>query len=472
MATTKIAEPYDFSPAYNPMKFIYDSTNKNQLGFKYIFDVYASGTSTKIGEYRVFPTYSTGYGEIDLSKLLSTKVSFDNSITSTTSYNAANSFYKYDVKIGEEYVQFVSYTASVSNNSGNVKITVTHSFVVGDQVSISQADSGVANPGLEGLFTVVAITGTTDFTVNSLWSEVTDATINGTVVYADNRKTITRDIIVESNKYVWNGALSFQDWRTYNEDIYLLDANNNSLLTDLPRSGFWATPQQDLLINFGNNSITSGFAYFQNSNGDIFKKAITNGNIITGVSVGPNNAGSLTLVSGTAVLVKADTTYYDFWYTNSAGTQHSAKYRVNIDTRCKIEDYEILFLDRKGSWGSFAFQLRAYEKGTVQRTQYNKDVQGSVTSTRWTYASNEFGMTTSNVDVMTTMDLNTNWMTEEMADYFAQLVSSPVTYLKVGGQYEAINIVDTSFEVEKARNKHLIRKTITIKPANNDTING
>lgn len=472
MAISKIAEPYDFSPAYNPLKFIYDSTNKNELGFKYIFDVYESGTANKIGEYRVFPVYSSGYGEIDLSKLLSTKVSYDNSITSTTSYNAANSFYKYDVKIGEEYVVNYAYTASLTDNAGNVKITATHGFIVGDQVTIAQADGGVANPQLEGLFTVIAVTGTTDFTIDALWSDITDATINGVASYSDNRKTVTRAIVVESNKYVWNGALSFQDWRSYDEATYLLTANTDKLLTDIPQTGFYATPQQDLIVNIGNNSITTGFIYFGNSNGDVFKKAITNANIITGVSVGPNNAGALTLVSGTATLVKASTTYYDFWYTNAGGTQHSVKYRVNIDTRCKIEDYEILFLDRKGSWGSFAFQLRAYERGSVTRTSFNRDIVGSVASSRWFYSASEFGMTTSNVDFSTTIELNTNWMTEEMAEYFAQLVTSPVTYLKVGANYEAVNVQDTSFEIETQRNKKLIKKTITVKPANNDSING
>jgi len=70
MAITAQAIPQVLTPAYNPIKYIYDSTNKNLGGFKYIFDIYESGTTNKIAEYRVLPMYSTGYGEIDLSKLL------------------------------------------------------------------------------------------------------------------------------------------------------------------------------------------------------------------------------------------------------------------------------------------------------------------------------------------------------------------------------------------------------------------
>jgi hypothetical protein len=57
MGQTTIAAPQVITPAYNPVKFIVDSTNKNLTGFRYIFDVYESGTSTKIAEYKVLPTY-------------------------------------------------------------------------------------------------------------------------------------------------------------------------------------------------------------------------------------------------------------------------------------------------------------------------------------------------------------------------------------------------------------------------------
>jgi hypothetical protein len=235
MAISKIAEPEDFSPAYNPLVFQYDSTNKNADGFKYIFDVYESGTANKIGEYRVFPRITDGYGHIDLSPLLRTKVTFTKQ-SGTEDATATDSFYKYDVKVGEEYIVAVAYTASLTNSSGNVKITATHSYQVGDQVVISQADSGVANPQLEGLHTVIAINTTVDFTVSALWSDVTNATINGSVKYADNRKTITRDVVTESNKYVFNGAFKHNDWSSYDSTKYILTANTDKFITYQPQN--------------------------------------------------------------------------------------------------------------------------------------------------------------------------------------------------------------------------------------------
>tara|TARA_R110000868_G_scaffold61126_6_gene185914 strand:- start:531 stop:1949 length:1419 start_codon:yes stop_codon:yes gene_type:complete len=471
MATTKLASPQVFTPAYNPCKFIMDSTNKNQLGFKYIFDVYDAVTNALIGQYRVFPQYLTGYGEIDISKLLQTKVSYDSDLYNTVPYDAVNSYYKYDVMVGEEFITTVAYTSALTNNAGNVRITATHSYVVGDQVRINQADSGAANPNLEGLFTVLSIVGTTSFTINSLWSQVTNAAIDGTVSYSDNRKTVIKNILGISNRYVFNGAMSFQDWINWESANYILNNSSDLLLTDMPKEGFYSTYNQDLIINFGNANVTTNFVFFENDGGNVFSKPITTNSYVSGVPVGPSNYGSLTLVSGVGPLINTTTEYYDFWY-GTMDAQRSQKYRVNIDKRCAIEDYSLLFLDRMGSYGSFAFQLRAYEKGTVQKQGFNRDIQGSVTSEEWGYTSESFGQSIYSSNVTKTLDLNTNWMTEEMSIYFEQLITSPLVYLKMPDEtYVAVIINENSFEVNKQRNKKLFKKSITVTFANQNTIN-
>ena len=90
MAQTTIARPQSFTPAYNPVKYIIDSTNKNNTGFKYIFDVYNG--ATQIGRFKTLPTFGTGYGEIDFSKFLSSYVSWDFDPNVTLDHDAANSY--------------------------------------------------------------------------------------------------------------------------------------------------------------------------------------------------------------------------------------------------------------------------------------------------------------------------------------------------------------------------------------------
>jgi hypothetical protein len=482
MATTIIAQPQDFTPAYNECKFIVDSTNVNNDGFRYIFEVFEAGTATRIGYYKALPTYGTGYGEQDLSKLLSNMVTFDFNPTITTFYDAANSYYNYDVKVGEEYIYELNYTASLVDNGGSVRITATHAFQVGDQVNINQVDGGVANPGVEGLHTVIAITGTTNFTINALWADVTDATINGAVKYADNRKTITLNIVSTLDKHVFNGVQPWLDMPNWDETDYELDGVTKEWLTNQPQT-FSCTPSQDLWLNLRGDGVgINKRVYFENDNGDVFYKAIAGGDYIKGVAVGPNNFGSLTVVSGTAPLIKSDTKNYQVWYSDGAfNPVQSLAYEIKIDRRPVITQYNILFLDRMGSWSSFAFQLKTYEKLNIKRETYNKDVPGYVTGTEWKYKSYEQGSVNYNTQVSKTIGLNTNWMTEAQAYYFQELVTSPQTYIVpvtfvsceyVLGEYISCNVMNNSFDIDTVRNKHLIRQQLQVRLSNNDIING
>jgi hypothetical protein len=472
MAMTKIAEPFDFAPAYNPLMFIYNSTNKNKLGFKYIFQVFQSGTATKIGEYKVLPRFNDGYGQIDISKLLQSKVSIDFDITNLTLQDANNTYYKYDVKIGEEYTQGVAYSSSLTNNAGFVQITsATHTFVSGDQVSIKQADNGIANPLIEGLFVVKSVQSSTQFTISAIWSNVNNATIDGNVYFADNRKTQTLAEITESDKYVFNGVRTWKDYTTYNENQYLIDGTGTQLfVTDLPTTGFSITPNQNLWLNIANDFIdTDLFCEILNSDGDQFIIDIDISKKITQICIGVDTIP--TSMAGTLPIIKSNTTFIQFQLFNSGLDPQSVQYTIDIDQRCRINEYDVYFMDRMGSVASFGFSLKSYENGNVTRQSFNKVNQGFVSGSMWNYATTEFGQTAYSMQLDKTFELNTDWMSEEMNVYFEQLVTSPITFVRFGDEYISCVITDTSFEVNRRRNKNLIRKTITIKLANQNTIN-
>jgi hypothetical protein len=476
MSQTTIASPQTFSPAYNPLKFIIDSTNKNNTGFKYIFQVFEAGTANKIGEYKMLPRIGDGYGEQDLSKLLQTQVSWDLNTTSTSWYNAPNSRYLYDVKVGEEQLAEYSWTANLVNNGGNVRITSTNTFVVGDQVIITQADSGVANPQLEGLHTIISATGA-NFTVNVAFTTITDITINGTVNYADNRKLITLNVTTFEDFIAFNGAFRWVDWPTYSQTDYKLTLANKQWLTNQPEQ-FSCTLGQDLYLNLW-GAKGSDRIVFVNSNGASFYKGINNLDEISQVPVGPNNYGTLV---GTGTLIDSTVDWYEVYYFKTSGALDSFKYRINLDRRESITEYDILFLDRLGSYSSFAFQLKSYERGEVTREIFNRDVEGYVSGAQWNYLTEDMGFMQNNINVSKSFDLNTNWMTQDMAQYFEELLTSPQTFVKsveyicgeapTSSTYQPCIIQNNSYEVFKQRNKNLIKQSITIKLSNQDNVNG
>ena len=491
MAINQIAIAQPLMPAYNPIKYIYDSSNNNLQGFKYIFDIYHSTTGNKIAEYRVMPTYGTGYGEIDLSKLLQAQVSYDLNLTNTSAYDATNSHYQYDVKVGEEYLTTTTYTFALTQYltapySGNVQINVANTFLVGDQINITQnAPGATANPNLEGLFTVL-VANPLYIVVSSPWATVTAAGLGGAITYADGRKTVTRDIITAMKNFVFNGAIRWVEWPAYDYDEFMLNNFQDRFLTNLPPSNFYATLSQDLWVNVvaDGSPTPPDTLFFQTSDGDTFEKNVTAVEHVSGISMGPNNYGLLSVVAGALPMIKPTTEWYTVRYERN-GFPSSKQYKVNIDRRVRTVEHSILFLDRMGSWGSFAFTGRAYTTGDVTREQFNKDIPGYVETVgidRWLYETTETGMTNTYISTDTTIALNTDWMNQDMSLYFTELISSPNTYIKISNydadcelpeseEYVSCTIVTSTFQEFKQRNKNLIKQSIVVKLANNNIVN-
>ena len=466
MATTIIAQPQVLMPAYNPIKYIIDNADKNEPGFRYIFTIYpATGshiTANVVAQYKTLPVYGTGYGEQDISKLMQSKVGFDTSAFGLDSAQATNSWYQYDIDLGYEYIDNINYGTSLADNGGNVQISFTaHGFVQGDQISITQDDLGVANPGVEGLHTVLSATAN-NFTINALFADVTDVTINGTVTYADLRKTIVLDDEAIVDQEVFNGAYNNNINSSDNtafpyNDFYGVSVDGNlltSLVYSVPPSTFLGA---NFYLNLRAYQDIYTVAYYDMSN-----------NFIDNYLVNVPADGIHTFSVGPTALVTED---YYVEIINSLGFI-SEHYLFTYDNRCAINDDQLIYLDRMGSWQSFAFQLKTYEKGQVTREQYNQHIDGQVVSNEWVGVLLQTGFRTYNTNVTKTFDLNTNWMNENDGKRFQELLTSPQVYYYADSYYCACVVEATNFDVFRQRNKNLIKQSVTIRLAQQDPING
>lgn len=482
----------NFTPAFNPVNYYFDSDNKNESGFRYVVEVFNYGTATKIFESRVAPRIGDGYAFVPLQGILKNKVS--NEKPNDSPVTASNSFYRFDLKIGEEYIvqwdyddyEFYSGGASPWNAYTQLRQfaeTTAHTFVVGDQINIAQSDDGAEKPILQGLFTVVEVVDDYTIVIDIPFSVVgSGATIGGQVKYADNRKTIFRNLLSQSAT-VHNGVLSQEDFLSIpNEDFKLIIPNEKRrLLTNMPdisstnTNKFQATLNQDIWVNVGNfYTNVPRWVQFTNDAGETFKKAIgTNTSAaIRQVGIGANNLGTLIPMVGTLPLIKSTTKYYIIHVNNDEDEQVSRAYRIDIDRRCVLNEVHLLFLDRLGSLVSFAFQAHLNEKIDVKRESYLRE-RGDLNSEldRWSYDLNEGGEVITNVSIDQEYTLRAFPMTDEMSVYFAELVTSPYVLMKLNGNYFRVVITDGNINVDRANQKKLIRKTITVKLANQNAVN-
>ena len=474
MATTIIAQPQQLMPAYNPIKYIIDNTNKNEPGFRYIFSIYpATGSHTSatlVAQYRVLPVFGTGYGEQDISRLMQSLVTYNETgIDGGVAYNSSQSWYQYDVDLGYEFIDNIDYIDTLQDNGGNVRISFTaHGFVAGDQIIIAQTGTGpVDNPALEGLHTVLSATAN-QFTVNVLWSTITDSTANGNVTYADLRKTQVLDDEAIVDQEVFNGAYN-NNINTYNEAtpfnsgnyLGIVTSNGYLMTSNIPTDGSVAPSAFGGALFYYNLKVYAAYNYE-------VEWYDMDGNLLDTVPFTPANDGIYAVFVGPTAAVTED--YYVSIY--SDGPTANDFYYFKYDDRCTINTDQLIYLDRMGSWQSFAFQLRTYEKGQITREQYNQHIDGQVLSAEWVGVNLQKGFRTYNTNVTKTFDLNTNWMSQYDAKRFQELLTSPQVYYFSNDYYCACVVDSNSFEVFSQKNKKLIKQSVTIRLAQQDPING
>jgi hypothetical protein len=465
MATTIIAQPQVLMPAYNPIKYIIDNTDKNEPGFRYIFTIYPAAGShipaNVVAQYRVLPVFSTGYGEQDISRLMQSLVTWN-----FTSGQVNESWYQYDIDLGYEFIDNIDYTDPLTIDGLNTNIAYTaHGFEVGDQVLIVQADGGVANPALEGLHTVI-YAAANDFTVNVLWTTIGDPDINGNVSYADQRKTQVLDDELIEDQEVFNGAYSLGIYAqgSFVSADYLGTTDPSFALTSLsnPNTLYTAASITDntfYLMCRVYSGVEYTLTYFDMNDNQLGQDSPYN----------PTD-GLYNFQVETVTYSITEDFYVGIKANDFAGTEF--KYFFSYDNRCAINEDILYYLDRMGSWQSFNFQLKTYEKGQISREMYNQHVDGQVVSNEWEYSSDAMGSRTYNINVSNTLDLNTNWMDQYNANRFQELLTSPQVFYYNGTDYRACTIDSTSFENFRQRNKNLIKQSVTIKLALNTPING
>jgi hypothetical protein len=475
-STTIIAQPAQLMPAYNPIKYIINNTNKNEPGFRYIFTIYQAAAShipaNVVAQYKVLPVYGTGYGEQDVSLLMQSLVTYNESgIGPQVPYNSSESWYQYDVDLGYEYLYNIDYTSALQESGGgDVEIHFNaHGFVFGDQVIIAQTGTGpVDNPTVEGLHTVL-YADTNYFVINARWDTVGNINSNGNVAYADQRKTVVLNDALITNKEVFNGAYN-NNLNTYNESVAfpsasylgLMNPSGYLMTSNLPTNGPPYAPTTFYNAHFYYNLRVYGGDNYEVEWYDI------DDNLLDSTTFTPASDGIYAVFVGPTTLVTED--YYVSIY--SDGPTGNANYYFKYDNRCTINNQQLIYLDRMGSWQSFAFQLRTYEKGQITREQYNQHIDGQVDGGQWVGVDLQKGSRTYNTNVTKTFDLNTNWMNQYDADRFQELLTSPQVYYYSDTYYCACVVDSTSFEVFSQKNKKLIKQSVTIKLAQQDPING
>ena len=476
MAITTFNIPSSLQPAHNQCILTFDSDEKLQKGFRYILRV-EDNSANEIARYSIPPRLGDGIGYADVSKVIQSQLGYYNPINVALFQDGIEPQYGiFRFLIGEEYQ--VAYTYSQPQQNGlyvELVGTTTTTFIAGDQININQADGGLSMPQLQGLFTVVSVSGN-DVTINVLWADIIPSVVAGSVTYVDGRKTQFLDQFDETIN-LYDSAFSFKDFQSYDPTDYIL-ANGLIKLpfSNIPQTGFKINPTQDIFL----------WCYANGLTGTQFRVTITS---FAGASAegtfryvaDATNLGQLlrvageftgiTVLTGALPVVKPTTTKIVVTFQTLAGVTIMPTHTFDIDQSCAIEDFEVLFYDRLGSWGSFAFPLKSQGSLKVSKKSYEQEL-GTVDISGFTYELDNVGIETYNIQANEDLTLTTRVLNDVELEYFEQLISSPKTFIKIGGVYYGCDVMTTDVDKNRNVNKRLIRRTINVRLSNDTPING
>ena len=468
MAISLKTEPNTKQSGYNPIVWVIDSTNKALPGFRYIVQIFDAGTSNLLVEMDIAPDVTNNsYGVVDVSRIVRNKVDKSLDLTNNDIRNAVETFYRYDVKFGESYSSDWSFTDYGLNTTFGIYTglfqspqVTPHTFVVGDQVYVETNSVYTDNRKiLTGYFTVVGVVNAYDFVINLSGVGSFPAT-PGKVRYADNRKVRVLNLLIKSSNIIVNTAMDHLEFSSTLGSLSTYEITTSSttkkFLTNVP-SEFSVTPEQHLWINmfeFDNGTTQGKDIRVTNSNGDTFNINNSGSFYVKQNGVGPANFGTYSVVSGTAPIIKGDTEWYEIKLINNSGVTVSESKKFIIDRRCVINDIEIVFMDRKGSFMSYAFPLRMFEGIEINKSKYNTKTDVSSLSAE--------GVRVYHSEFIKVFTLNTNFMSDAMNLYFEELLTSPYTYIRYEGEFYSCKVETSGDETERGRNRRLLKRQISV----------
>lgn len=227
MAISIISYPQDYMPVYNYINLSTSSTKTSEEGFNFLFDVYVNGTYITRNKLQPYPgSINTTYSP---ASLLESYVSYDkhhNILIETPSINAID---KYEIHIGEEYIQYWNFFDtqydSFSASSYTVLAGLTsskHSFSVNDYINVSNTLVGTFN----GTHKIVNIPNDHTVVINKTF--ISTPLNPGKATWSDHRKSVYID-----NELVVNPGMTFSyaGWTSqfnspYNNYISLTNFDN------------------------------------------------------------------------------------------------------------------------------------------------------------------------------------------------------------------------------------------------------
>lgn len=120
---------------------------------------------------------------------------------------------------------------------------------------------------------------------------------------------------------------------------------------------------------------------------------------------------------------------------------------IEIVAACsKFDTIRLHWLNNLGGWDSYNFTKQSIKSMDIDRKQYKK--MQSIN-----YSKSDRLKTNYNTTITDKLQINSDWISDEMADWFQGLLTSPIVYLERGtDNFIAVNITNSNYLIQQYLN--------------------
>lgn len=472
-------------PAYHKGLWAIDSTNNEINGFQYVVDVYSATSNTFLGRFTPRPRPYDGYGLWNpsvLAPLIDNGKDIYPGMSGWTS--AYNSEVHYYLSIGEQNSSwefddnfydtgYVGFTSS----------TQQHGFIVGDSILITQ-DADALNGEYDGISTVIQVDDPYSLVIAKNFG-LSGPLNPGTARKSDGTSFIVTGLTQSIDAWVYGASLDRKELSVYSATSYMLGTTVaiQPLLTDMPDVFTMREDARMMLMvpNYSGNvtsirfntydaggSIVGAYVYSMSAPEIATKRMLY-------VTCGPwdLNNGSVQHIFGANDFLNSAVTHYTMAVYDSQ--RISDLKTIDLDRGCAGTEYNILFMDRKGTFNTFSFT----SKDTISFENKKKTFiydgigeYGPLGAGGFQSRTESRGYTVYDSRTLKSITVRSKDMTEEESEYIMELFSSPIVYwMKTPTEWYPIVVNDYNVVQQAFESDALIEYEVQFSMASNENIN-
>lgn len=377
MAITIQQQPALWSPVYNPMMFILDSSNVAQSNFKYLVQVYVSGSTDTI-TLAIDPDPTYAQGQFDAHRILESFLSSDKGAKALNGFQiASNSMIAYEIKFGEQYG-----AASAVTNYPALKVTGTKyafngAYDVDDWLNFNGANIAVED------------------------SKVTLTTqSNARTTYSD----LLRDNYVH---YITNtsGSVYYAEIKTFDSSGSLIQ----TALIENPYQAVSSYSHRRMIFYAGSRALNAASLF----------------------------SGTQPLIDSS---VYSYTVNFRAFNQVTTPLLTFITYTRDLSCFMGRTPITLHWKTYKGDIASYDFSMINRYKTETSKTSYQKNL-GTMTNNAWSYAKSDAGKVNFDTRVQGRYELQSDWTSISDSEFLMGLIESPEVYFDDGTNFIRVNVV-------------------------------